>query len=192
MRRRAAAWFAAGILCLAACLALAGYNLRQSRQAETAARDAMQKMIAAEAQPSPAAAHGPEMETRLIDGKAYIGAVEIPSLQLQLPVLAEWSRALLKTAPCRYAGSCYTNDLVICAHNYAAHFGSLRRIGMGEDVYFTTVNGDVFHYITVNSESLRPEEVARMREPDGSWDLTLFTCYVGGGSRCTVRCERAD
>lgn len=192
MKRRAALWFAAGILCFAACLALAGYNLQQSRQAQRAAQDALQKMVASDVHLPAETEHGPDMETMMIDSKAYIGVVEIPSLQLQLPVLADWSRTLLKTAPCRYAGSCYTNDLVICAHDYASHFRALRGVAMGEDVYFTTVDGDILHYIIVNRESLRPAEVARMREPDGSWDLTLFTCDVGGGSRCTVRCESAD
>ena len=26
----------------------------------------------------------------------------------------------------------------------------------------------------------------------GSWDLTLFTCYVGGQTRCAVRCVRVE
>ncbi len=134
----------------------------------------------------------PEMQTEIIDGRAYIGAIEIPSLKLSLPVLADWSKDLLKVSPCRYAGSCYTNDLVICAHNYASHFNALRWIEMGEDVYFTTVNGDVFRYITVNRETLQPDEITRMRESGGAWDLTLFTCYIGGYSRCTVRCERVQ
>ena len=192
MRRRSAVWFAAGILCFALCLALTGYNLQQSRQAQAAAQDALQKMVDADAPLPSETQRENEPETMMIDGKAYIGAIEIPSLKLQLPVLADWSAALLKTAPCRYAGSCYTDDFVICGHNYASHFDALRHIEMGADVYFTTVGGEVFHYITVNRESLRPAEVERMREPDGTWDLTLFTCDIGGGSRCTVRCERAD
>ena len=195
MRRRAAIWFGVGVLCFAACLLLVGYNLHASQQAGERAQQVLQQMVArgAVAVPTePAAQETPQMQTERIDGRAYIGAIEIPSLKLSLPVLADWSYDLLKIAPCHYAGSCYENNLVICAHNYRSHFNALRWIDMGADVYFTTVNGDVFHYVTVNRETLQPEEIARMREPDGSWDLTLFTCYVGGYSRCTVRCERAD
>ena len=24
------------------------------------------------------------------------------------------------------------------------------------------------------------------------WDLTLFTCFIGGRTRCTVRCTRVE
>lgn len=195
MSRRPALWFVFGVLCIAACLALTGYNLQMSKQAQQTAQHALQEMVASCAQKKPVRTDPqktPEMQTEIIDGRAYIGAIEIPALKLSLPVLADWSYDLLKIAPCRYAGSCYENNLVLCAHNYRSHFNALRWIDMGEDVYFTTVNGEVFHYITVNRETLQPGEVARMRETDGCWDLTLFTCYIGGYSRCTVRCERAD
>lgn len=195
MRRRAGVWLIAGVLFLLASLGLVSYNLHASLQAQESAQHVMEQMVARGAQPVPAQTETqetPQMQTEMIDGRAYVGAIEIPALKLSLPVLADWSYDLLKIAPCRYAGSCYENNLVLCAHNYRSHFNALRWIDMGEDVYFTTVNGEVFHYITVNRETLQPGEVARMRETDGCWDLTLFTCYIGGYSRCTVRCERAD
>ena len=37
-------------------------------------------------------------------------------------------------------------------------------------------------------ERLRPTAVKEMTS--GDWDLTLFTCTVGGQSRVTVRCEK--
>ena len=126
-----------------------------------------------------------------IDGREYVGVVEIPSLSLSLPVLRDWSYEGLKISPCRYSGSPYTNDLVICAHNYVSHFSALRWIDMGVDVYFTTVTGESFRYVTVNRETLYPTEAERMKTADG-WSLTLFTCYTGGYSRCAIRCERAD
>lgn len=195
MRRRTGVWLLAGVLFLLASLGLVGYNLYTSQQAGESAQHVMEQMVArgaVSASAESAEAKTPQMLTEMIDGRAYVGAIEIPSLKLSLPVLAGWSYDLLKIAPCRYAGSCYENNLVLCAHNYRSHFNALRWIEMGEDVYFTTVNGEVFHYITVNRETLQPGEVARMRKTDGSWDLTLFTCYIGGYSRCTVRCERAD
>ena len=47
------------------------------------------------------------MPEETIDGRSYIGVLEIPSLSLQLPVIGSWSYAELREAPCRYAGSAY-------------------------------------------------------------------------------------
>ena len=80
---------------------------------------------------------------------------------------------------------------MICAHNYASHFNGLRTIAMGEDVYFTAVGGKTYHYVITNRETLNPDEAERMSTPDG-WDLTLFTCYIGGATRCTIRCSLAE
>ena len=129
-----------------------------------------------------------EMATVMIDGAAYIGILEIPALDVTLPVREDWSYDALKISPCRFAGSYATNDLVICAHNYASHFNGLRSIAIGEDVYFTAAGGKTYHYVITNRETLNPDEAERMTTPDG-WDLTLFTCYIGGATRCTIRCS---
>ena len=42
----------------------------------------------------------------------------------------------------------------------------------------------------VERETLNPTDVAGMEA--GDWDLTLFTCTVGGQSRVTVRFARAE
>ena len=50
----------------------------------------------------------------------------------------EWDYTRLKISPCRFTGSYYSDDLVICAHNYMRHLGPLLQIGIGEDIYFTS------------------------------------------------------
>jgi sortase A len=37
-------------------------------------------------------------------------------------------------------------------------------------------------------EILRPTAVEEMIS--GDWDLTLFTCTIGGATRVTIRCEK--
>lgn len=96
----------------------------------------------------------------------------------------------LKIAPCRYAGSAYLNNLVIAAHNYERHFGGLKRLTVGDAVRFTDVDGNVFNYTVVELEQLEPYQAAEMRS--GEWDLTLFTCTLGGQHRVTVRCVRTE
>ena len=45
------------------------------------------------------------MPTVEIDGVICVGAVQIPSLELQLPVIRDWNYDNLKKAPCLYYGS---------------------------------------------------------------------------------------
>lgn len=69
-----------------------------------------------------------EMPVKTINGRDYIGVLSIPSLELELPVISQWDYPALKVAPCRYSGSLYQDNLIICAHNYASHFGKLKEL----------------------------------------------------------------
>ena len=127
-----------------------------------------------------------EMPTKEIDGETYIGVVEIPSLELSLPVMSDWSYPQLKKAPRRYVGSVYSHDAVICGHNYDRHFGRLKELVPGDEVRFTDMDGNVFRYSVCAVEQLAKTAVEEMQT--GDWDLTLFTCTKGGVMRVTVRC----
>lgn len=128
-----------------------------------------------------------ELPVLEVDGYRYIGTVSIPALNAELPVQEDWSLVLLKSSPCRYKGSPYQGDLIICAHNYAAHFGGLRDLQPGDEVTFTDVEGNEFHYTVAELETLAGTAVEEMES--GAWDLTLFTCTPGGQMRVTVRCD---
>lgn len=134
--------------------------------------------------------YDPEMTVVEIDGYGYVGCLSIPSLGLELPVMAEWDYARLKLAPCRYAGSTKTGDMVIAAHNYARHFGGLQTLQTGDAVWFTDMDGVTTAYEVAAVEVLQPTAVEEMTA--GEYDLTLFTCTYGGRSRVTIRCDRVE
>ncbi len=211
--KRIGKWFIfGGLLLIAAALCLIVYNINEQTQAANAAADVLQQIEEQKDRngtPGTTAAETddtnspdeeleipdylrnpnmplPEME---IDGEMYIGTVSVPELGLQLPVMSEWSYPRLKISPCRYQGSPYLDNLIILAHNYQSHFGTLINLQIGADVYFEDVDGHVFHYEVVEIETLDGTAIEDMAS--GEWDLTLFTCTVGGKSRVTVRCERA-
>lgn len=136
----------------------------------------------------PKAVYGTEMADAVVDGYAYIGYLSIPALELELPVMSEWSYAQLKIAPCRYTGSTKSEDLVICAHNYERHFGNIKRLAPGDLIRFTDMDGAVSEYEVVSVEILAPDAVEEMT--GSGYGLTLFTCTYGGQTRVTVRCSR--
>ena len=207
-RRRALgiALIGAGAVLLAAALALVGRDLVEERRAGVQARQALEQIQ--DQLPSPAPESGgedaaPAGETEVpnyildperemprveVDGRTYIGVIQIPALGLALPVIGQWSYPDLRAAPCRYSGSAYEGGFVIAGHNYSTHFGPLNDVQAGAQVYFTDMEGNQFTYTVEAVEVLQPTAVEDM--VSGQWDLTLFTCTVGGQARTAVRCVR--
>ena len=190
-----------GLLLLAAALLLAGRNLWEDRQAAQAAEQVLQQMepeLPAEAAPEapepvvPAYVLDPDMEmpTEEVDGHLYIGVLEIPALELELPVMSQWSYPNLKIAPCRYQGSAYQGNLILLSHNYSRHFGQIHSLTAGDVIRFTDADGNRFTYEVSLVEQLERTAIEEMES--GDWDLTLFTCTVGGAARVTVRCRQTD
>lgn len=127
-----------------------------------------------------------EMPTVTLNGYRYIGVLEIPDLELSLPVMEEWDYDRLNISPCRFTGNLYDGDLVLCAHNYPQHFGNLKELDVGAAVHFTDAEGNVFRYEVKAIDSVGGDDLDGMLS--GVWDLTLFTCTTSGQTRYVVRC----
>lgn len=204
-----------GLLLITGAILLLVYNMQESTRAAEASRTVMIKMAEQRAPlhlpeqtlppmqggfawpdetPAPQETPVPPMPTVRIDGYDYIGSLTVPSLALELPVMAEWDYDRLRISPCLFSGSYFSNDLVICGHNYASHFSPLREIPIGEEILFIACDGTVYRYVVSNRETIQPYDVSAMTQHntagigEGEWDLTLFTCNLGGQTRCAVRC----
>lgn len=182
-----------GAVLILAALSLFLWNQRENRAAGDYAENVLPRITEQikedpeEAYPDP---YDTAMTEKEIDGYAYVGELSMPTLGLELPVMSTWDYARLKLSPCRYAGSTKTDDLVICAHNYARHFGPIRNLTPGDPVYFTDMDGVTWRYQAAEVDILTPTDVEDMTA--GDYDLTLFTCTYGGASRVTVRCQRME
>ena len=130
------------------------------------------------------------MPVSQIDGYGYVGYISISGIKIELPVMAQWDYARLKIAPCRQFGSSRTDDLVIAAHNYEAHFGKLKELVPGDTVVFTDMEGIVNQYTVAKTEVLDPTLVDEVEK--SGYDLVLYTCTYGGKTRVTVFCDRTD
>ena len=176
-----------GVVFLVTAAVIVKNNLDENASAGTASDKLLEGVI--EQVPDTVLAsedHG-DMPVVDVEGRSFIGTVQVPSLGLLLPIQSEWAKENAKVSVCRYEGSAYENDLIICGHNYAEHFGTLNELTTGDSVIVTDMNGKSFYYEVVNIETLGAYDVEEMKS--GEWDLTLFTCTVGGSNRVTVRCE---
>ena len=203
MKRKGTILIITGLLLITAALCLVFSNLHEEISAGETADIAVEKLhedtelIAKEKEKSetitvPEMYLDPdrEMPETEINGVKYIGTLEIEALGLSLPVASQWSYVNLRSSPCRYTGSAYNNTLTICAHNYNTHFGRLKELSPGDVIYFVDVEGTLFAYTVEEILILQPTDVEEMI--DSEWDLSLFTCTIGGRTRVTVRCMRAN
>ncbi|SBV91656.1 Sortase family protein [uncultured Eubacteriales bacterium] len=183
-----------GVLLIFCAVALVGYNTWEDR---AAGADVQKILRQVEAQ----IAHGGAAQTAVLDedaetqplaavasgGHSYLGVLDIPALGLTFPIMSEWSYPNLKLSPCRYRGSAAGGDLIIAGHNYESHFGRLKNLELGDLITYTDVDGSLYSYEVSDVVILDGSAVAEMSA--GDWDLTLFTCTVGGRQRVTVRCD---
>ena len=91
----------------------------------------------------------------------YIGVLDLPVLNLSLPIMSDWDYERLKMAPCRQFGS---DDLVIAGHNYINHFGSLGMLKAGDSVTFTGTDGAVNTYVVSETATISPTETEKVTE----------------------------
>ena len=209
MSKRGKLCTALGLLLLLAALGLTAYNLWLDARASMSVDVVLERLtptLSSRQSELPALSSGEALEEAFvpdyvlnpemampeetIDGRNYIGVLDIPALELSLPIISEWSYDALQTAPCRYSGSAYLDNLVIAGHNYRSHFASLPQLQPGDTVTFTDMDGNVFSYAVSSLETLSSYAISDMTS--GDWDLTLFTCTVGGQSRLAIRCDQAE
>lgn len=199
-----------GAILIVAALGFTGYNVWLQYEAGESSKNALDSLKeVADSATSPLISYGDDnqinsgskdtqtpaylldpnvpMPEKKIENIAYIGILEIPALELELPVITETTYPYLKIAPCRFYGSAYLNNLVIGAHNYDTHFADIDELEKGESVIFTDVDGNVFTYQVSHSEVIDPNASEILC--DGSYALTLYSCTTGGRARVMTRCE---
>ena len=181
-----------GVLCILSAIGFVAYNRWEDMNAKDVAQDFLEDVqsIINEEQSEQPLLNDTKMATVEVDGYDCIGILSVPVLDLELPVLTDWSYAKLKKAPCHYYGSYYEKDFVIAAHNYKSHFGRLSKLQAGDIVVFTDVSGTVHYYEVVILETL-PKNATKEMITSG-FDLSLYTCTPGGSNRVTVRCNAAQ
>ena len=204
MRKAGTFFMILGTALLAAALALFLFNQQESTEAGQSALEVVPQLVqqiqqstAEETAPSQPELLVPlellteedvEMTQVEIDGHGYIGYLSLPTLNLELPVMGDWSYQKLNIAPCRFTGTIKRENLVVMAHNYGSHFGKLSKLNLGDAVYFTDMDGNVYAYEVALKDLVAPDAVEEVTA--GDFDLTLFTCTYGGRSRVVVYCDR--
>lgn len=192
MKQEARKLFGIGCILLGlAALGIAGSmfacNERLELEAQAVSEAVLPKLIPAAnlAQEAPAGESVIE-----IDGRPYLGVLTIPSLGIQLPLLAECSEENLKLGPCRFQGTVADNNIMIAGHNYRRQLSPIKHMERGDTIEYRDVTGAVVVWQVEKTELVGGTDLEKMES--GDWDMTLFTCNLGGKSRVTLRCLRSS
>lgn len=179
-----------GILCLLGAVGLIVYNSIEEKNSEKYASSLLDEFN----DKMDESTHDNDLETEMktieIGGYESIGILSIPVLELEFPVLKDWDYKKLKKAPCLYYGTYYEKDFVIAAHNYKSQFGRLKELKANDLIIFKDVNGNIYCYEVVLIETLSKYATDEM--VTSGFDLSLYTCTIGGSNRVTVRCNKID
>lgn len=172
-----------GVLIVAACM-LAGWNWNVNKQVEKRTTKTIKKL---EELIDRKETVSNSDEGIILDQNEYIGILDIPKLNLSLPVMSNCNRNNLQWNPCRYSGTVKSGNLVIAAHNYDCHFGRLKQLEPGDEINFTDTSGVMKKYQVENMQTVNPMEGNKIVTSD--YTLTLFTCTYDGTARYVVQCR---
>lgn len=107
-KRTGIAMVAAGAVLILCALLLLMHNRREDAYAGQEAESLLAELEEAIPVQSPKTSvteapkkHDPELPVVMLDGYGYVGYLEFLTLELKLPVMAEWDYKRLKISPCR-------------------------------------------------------------------------------------------
>ena len=135
----------------------------------------------------PEISSNPNMPILEINDIDYVALIEIPSLNLSLPVSDVWNSQKLYNSPARFYGSCYDHSLVIGGADNSYQFSFCDKIDNGTVIIVTDMTGTQFSY-TVS-------RVDRSKSAESNWlicrdyDLTLFCRDTLSMEYVAVRCS---
>lgn len=123
-----------------------------------------------------------------------IGNIEIPSIQLNYPILSDTNDELLKIAPCRFYGP-YPNEignLCIAAHNYDDNrfFSNLYKLNIEDKIIiYDHTNSSVTYYIYDKYETNKNDTSCTSQDTYGVREITLVTCNNLNGNRLIIKAK---
>lgn len=149
----------------------------------------MESLLPERSSGSPELYQNPNMPVLEIDSVDYVALLEIPSLEVSLPVADRWNRDKLFAYPHRFCGSAYNQTLVIGGADYSHQFSFCDKIDQGTTVTVTDMTGTQFTYKVTRVD--RSSDAKKQWLTNTDYDLTLFCRDIYSLKYIAVRCNFA-
>lgn len=135
-----------------------------------------------------------EQKLTASDGTIYytIGVINIPSINVNYPILSTYTDELLKIAPCRFHGPNpnEVGNLCIAGHNYknSKFFSKVPNLQLGDKIEITDLSGRMLTYIVYDKFIVNPDELECTSQlTNGNKEITLITCTNDNKQRHIIK-----
>lgn len=130
------------------------------------------------------------------NGKTYntIGSINIPSIGVNYPILAETTDNLLKVSVCRFWGgnANEVGNLCIAGHNYRNNrfFSKVLTLKVGDIIEITDLNNQTIKYSVYDKYTVDPKDRSCTSQvTNGKKIVTLITCTNDSKQRVIVQAQ---
>ena len=120
-----------------------------------------------------------------IEGRNFVGILEIPGYDTSLPVCAEWGE--VSKYPCRLGGSVYDSTIQIGGTSQKGQYDFYREISVGEPVFFTDMEGNRFSYAVTDIRYEKHADQKALQREEAT--LTLFIKNVYAFEYIVIFCN---
>ena len=152
-------------------------------------------------QPSPSG--GTSTENRSLNGtykasngRTYntVGTINIPSINVNYPILSETSDSLLKVSVCKFWGPNpnEVGNLCIAGHNYrnSRFFSKAINMVVGDTIEITDLSGRTIVYAVYDKYTVDPTDVSCTSQlTNGKKIVTLITCTNDSKQRVVIKAQ---
>ncbi len=135
-----------------------------------------------------------EQKSVASDGTVYytIGKINIPSINVNYPILSTYSDALLKISPCKFHGPNpnEVGNLCIAGHNYknSKFFSKVPTLENGDIIEITDLGGNTIKYAVYDKFIVNPDELECTSQlTNGKREVTLITCTNDNQKRYIIK-----
>lgn len=125
------------------------------------------------------------MSALWLDGRDFIGILELPDYNSVLPVSGAWGD--VSRYPCRFDGSIYDGSLMIGATSQKGQYDFYREISPGDKVCFTDMEGNRYVYYVTDIRYEPRTDRDTLQQTKG--ELTLFIKNIYALESIVISCS---
>lgn len=130
------------------------------------------------------------------DGQTYetIGTINIPKINVNYPIFAETTDALLKKSICKFHGANPNEigNLCLVGHNYrnTKFFSKVPTLVMGDVIEIKDLSQRTIQYEVYDMHTVDPSDTKDTTQyTNGRKEVTLITCTDDSEQRVIVKCK---